>query len=405
LPTTIETDSTRLRQILVNLLGNAIKFTPTGSVELQFALQPHQTDARLVCTIVDTGIGMTAAQTDQLFRPFSQADQSTTRKFGGTGLGLSISRRLARRLGGDVTVQSAPGRGSRFQVDITTGSLAGVPLLNDPQEGIESGEPLEVSSVQLRGRSLLAEDSPDNQVLISAFLRQAGAEVTIAQNGLVACEKALAAHQLGAHDDVILMDMQMPIRDGYEAAKHLREAGYPGPIIALTADAMQSDRQRCFDCGCVDYATKPIHRARLFKQLTQDMTTNTNRLRSAKEPVVEASTPGLFDPQVALARTGGDRELMFEILQILLDHELSWLTDLQTALQSRDLITAHRLAHTLKNSAENIGAELAKQAASHLEELTRSNLSADCEPAGQLLAKAWTELCAGLRGWMSKEIR
>lgn len=269
IPATIKTDPIRLRQILINLVGNAIKFTEVGSVCLRTRLlREANQPPRLGLDVIDTGIGMTSEQIARLFRPFTQADASTTRHYGGTGLGLTISRRLAEMLGGDIRVTSEPGQGSTFHLSIATGPLDGVPMWHDPNAAVRPSRSPAASAgaadVELRGRILLAEDGPDNQRLIAFLLKKAGAEVTLAENGQAAVQQALDARAEGRPFGVILMDMQMPVMDGFEATRRLREAGYPSPIIALTAHAMAGDREKCLDCGCDDYATKPIDRPRLY---------------------------------------------------------------------------------------------------------------------------------------------
>ncbi len=269
IPKTIRSDPTRVRQILINLIGNAIKFTRTGSVRLTVNMA-DSTDvpaSRLRFEVADSGIGMTAAQMDKLFQAFSQADTSTTRQFGGTGLGLLISKRLAVMLGGDIDVSSIHGKGSCFAVTVQTGPLTGVELL-DPTQKDETNTQRPTGRAKalagLEGRILLAEDGLDNQRLISLVLRKAGATVTVAENGRIAYEKAVLAAKTGEPFDVILMDMQMPEMDGYTATRKLREDGYQAPIIALTAHAMSGEQEKCLDAGCDDYATKPIDRPALL---------------------------------------------------------------------------------------------------------------------------------------------
>ena len=268
-PATIQSDPTRVRQILINLVGNAIKFTEVGSVGVSLSLlDDSQGSPRVRFDVTDTGIGMTPEQVSRLFRPFGQVDSSTTRRHGGTGLGLSISKRLAKMLGGDIAVASSPDQGSTFTLIINPGNIGGVKMIENGAEAVLGSEmSSEASSghVKLEGSILLAEDGPDNQRLISLLLRKAGARVDIAENGEVACQKALAAHQSGEPFDIILMDMQMPVMDGYEATKALREANYEGPIIALTAHAMKHDLQKCLDAGCDDYQAKPVDRRTLLR--------------------------------------------------------------------------------------------------------------------------------------------
>ncbi|MEM6750256.1 MAG: CHASE domain-containing protein [Planctomycetota bacterium] len=269
-PAQIVSDPTRLRQILVNLLGNAVKFTSEGGVTLRIACDPTACLLRL--RVEDTGIGMTPEQRDRIaeFEAFAQADDSMAREFGGTGLGLRISHALAEMLGGRLDVESEFGRGSAFTATVSTGDLQGVAML-DPEQAArpENAEDAPVRAktgeAPLAGlRVLLAEDGPDNQKLIGFHLRKAGAEVTLADNGRFAID-AVAARPSGEGFDVVVMDMQMPEVDGYTATRRLRSAGFVTPILALTAHAMAGDRRKCLDAGCDDYYTKPIDRDALIE--------------------------------------------------------------------------------------------------------------------------------------------
>ncbi len=277
MPEAIISDPTRLRQILINIVGNAIKFTEVGSVRILCRFVPQE-PSQLRIEVVDTGVGLTPAQQQVLFHPFSQADTSTTRSFGGTGLGLTISKRLANLLGGDVTIaESVFGVGTRFLITIGVGSVVGRRMLprkllsastaraettRDESNAKKSGELL------LAGcRVLYAEDGIDNQRLVSFMLKKAGAEVVLADNGQIAVERLRQALNEGRPFDVILMDMQMPVLDGYEATRQLRKGNYRAPVIALTAHAMDGDKQKCYDAGCDDYATKPIDRKKLIEKV------------------------------------------------------------------------------------------------------------------------------------------
>ncbi len=273
-PRMIRSDPTRLRQILINLVGNAIKFTERGGVRVVVGMATPNRDAAPLMRfdVLDSGLGMSEEQVERLFRPFAQADGSTSRRFGGTGLGLAISRRLANGLGGDVwIVATEPGRGTHVRLTVGTGSLVGVELVAQPFDGVgfcaEAVQPAVRDPAELGIRILLAEDGLDNQRLISAMLRRIGSEVVAVENGAAAVEQALVALAAGTPFDVILMDMQMPEMDGYTAASLLRERSYPGAIIALTAHAMPGDRERCLQAGCNDYATKPIDRRVLIATL------------------------------------------------------------------------------------------------------------------------------------------
>ncbi|UCE61452.1 MAG: response regulator [Phycisphaerales bacterium] len=282
-PQTIESDPTRLKQVLVNLIGNAIKFTDTGGVRLVTRFVDDRAGPRMQYDVIDTGVGMTEEQVGRLFQAFSQADTSTTRNFGGTGLGLMISKRLAVMLGGDITVESKPGKGSQFRVTVNTGPLDDVKMLEDPTTAMlvkpHAGASPKPDVDKLDCRILLAEDGLDNQRLIAHVLTKAGAEVTVVENGKRAVNTALAALNRRRENDperpfdVILIDMQMPVMDGYKATELLRQKGYAGPIIALTAHAMEGDREKCISAGCDDYVAKPIDRKKLIATIQRHLAT------------------------------------------------------------------------------------------------------------------------------------
>ena len=264
-PAEIFSDPIRLRQILINLVGNAIKFTDTGSVRLRVSWDPDE--RQMDFAVSDPGVGMTAEQVVKVFRPFTQADETTTRRFGGTGMGLSISKRLASMLGGDIHVLSSPGAGSTFTLSLNVEPHG--PMLLEYPGGTTSEAPPAAASAPtttpLHGlRVLLAEDGTDNQRLISFHLRKAGAEVAIAENGKLAADSAISAADTGSPFDLILMDMQMPVMDGYSATQLLRSQGYRGRIIALTAHAMNGDRDRCLRAGSDDSLSKPVDRKLLI---------------------------------------------------------------------------------------------------------------------------------------------
>jgi CheY-like chemotaxis protein len=290
LPEQIKTDPTRLRQILINLIGNAIKFTDHGSVAVHVSLVDPFFAPKLKFAVTDTGIGMNEGEIARLFQPFTQANESTTRRFGGTGLGLTICKRLVEMLSGTIAVESEPGIGSTFSFAIPIGPLDNVvcvpgeacaDALNAANRAGTAGPPPKA----LEGRRiLLAEDGPDNQRLIAFVLAKAGASVALAANGEEAVTAAIAADARGEPFDVILMDMQMPILDGYGATSQLRAVHYTRPIIALTANAMADDKAKCLSAGCDDFATKPIDRVRLIEQVTHFL----NARESS--PSVSAST-------------------------------------------------------------------------------------------------------------------
>lgn len=264
-PQWVCTDPLRLRQILINLIDNAIKFTAAGTVHVRVGLD-ELTEPRLVCEVEDAGAGMPPEVVQRLFRPFEQADLSTTRRFGGTGLGLAITRQLAQLLGGDVTVASQVGKGSTFRVTIATGPLQGVERVVTaselPQEVVV---PAPASAPGVAGlRVLVVEDGRDNQRLIAHILQRAACVFETADNGQVCLDRLSAPD---AAFDVVLMDVQMPVMDGLTATDHLRRRGCQVPIVALTANATPEDREACHAAGCDAFLTKPIDRRELMAVL------------------------------------------------------------------------------------------------------------------------------------------
>jgi signal transduction histidine kinase/DNA-binding response OmpR family regulator len=260
-PRKICSDPIRLKQVLFNLVGNALKFTSRGEIRVHVSCQVKNNVCITMFEVTDTGIGMTEEQTLRVFEPFTQADESTTRRFGGTGLGLTISKRLVQLLGGELIMKSLPGVGSAFQFTIDGGPVENIEMVHGFSESLLATPRSAADNVRivLKGRVLLAEDGPDNQRLIAGHLRKTGAEVVVAENGRIAVD--LAREQ---HFDLILMDMQMPELDGYSATRELRNLGCTLPIVALTAHAMAEDREKCLGAGCTDYLTKPIAKSDLL---------------------------------------------------------------------------------------------------------------------------------------------
>lgn len=267
-PETIESDPIRLRQILANLISNAIKFTARGGIRL--IVRPVGENAppeRLQFDVIDTGIGLSESQQRRLFRTHSPAEESIHRRFGGIGLGLVIARELAELLGGSISCQSALGQGSTFSVTIATGLGSRAEVAEEamprlipqvPSMLVSPGSLADEGGSVRPPRVLIAEDYADNRCLIVHLLKKSGALVDEAEHGKIAVEMALAAVEANAAYDLILMDMQMPEMDGYTATRSLRDQGYTGPIVALTAYSMKGDRENCLAAGCDDYLSKPL---------------------------------------------------------------------------------------------------------------------------------------------------
>jgi PAS domain S-box-containing protein len=263
IPETIDTDPTRLRQVLMNLLSNAVKFTEKGGVTITARMVEDQPQTLIAFDVTDTGIGIRADRVEQIFSPFVQADNTVTRRFGGTGLGLAISKQLATALGGELSATSVYQQGTTFTVTIDPGDISSVQKLT-----IEEARPRLATGTRTQAtysyklppaKVLLADDGEANRQLASLLLTRAGMTVHEVENGADAVAAATAESY-----DLILMDMQMPIMDGWSATRALRQRGYEKPIVALTAAAMVEDAQRCYDAGCDDFLTKPIELEKLM---------------------------------------------------------------------------------------------------------------------------------------------
>jgi PAS domain S-box-containing protein len=281
LPDTLVCDPTRVRQILINVIGNALKFTDQGGVDVSLGVEPQEdgNGYLIEARVQDSGIGITTEQAKRLFRPFAQGDSSMTRKFGGTGLGLYLSKRLAQVLGGDLVLEkSHPGKGSLFRITFKAlKASAEIPLHGNRRPVEDFSVNLQVTEGASVGKLkvLVADDAPDNRLLVSHYVSQMGYSVETAEDGRQAVDKALQGDF-----DVILMDIQMPRMDGFQALEHLRKENYTGPIVALTAHAMKGDRERCIEAGFDSYLVKPIDKTSLSNLLKG----NTLRGKRSHEP-------------------------------------------------------------------------------------------------------------------------
>ena len=266
LPARVRTDPTRVRQCLVNLVGNAIKFTEAGHVFINLYLEREKDTDYIRFDVEDTGIGIPEDKQEIIFDTFTQVDGSHTRRFGGTGLGLSITRRLIQLLGGRINLRSTVGKGTVFSMRIPAGvNVDEQPTINRYQEAetAVARAPAEEPD-QLSGRVLVVEDAKANQALIRLLLQKEGLDVEVVENGKQAVEAVTQSSF-----DLVLMDMQMPVMNGYDATQAIREKGLTLPIVALTAHAMKGDEQRCLDTGCDGYLSKPINRKALLRMLTR----------------------------------------------------------------------------------------------------------------------------------------
>ena len=382
-------DPLRLRQVIVNLVGNAIKFTKEGGVVVKIGVQPHTDEDKEVVlnvSVKDTGIGIAKDKHEQIFEAFSQADGSTTRKYGGTGLGLAISKKLVEMMGGELGLDSDEGKGATFF--FTARFTKRRPSHASLPESLAAPALKTFGSLDI----LVAEDNAVNRLVMSRFLESAGHRPTLVTNGREVID-TIAKKDF----DVVLMDIQMPEMDGFETTRFIREKekkdGGHLPLVAVTAHAMKGDRERCLEAGYDGYVTKPISFKELVDTLREvlppsklsDFPGPEGDATSAPEvKVPKESAPRIgrrldsssraavgFDEASALARAGGDRGLLLEIVEVFLTEAPAWLTELESATKAKDGALLRRVAHTIKGAADACGVRGAYGAAAALERLAQ----------------------------------
>ncbi len=374
IPETVQSDPVRLRQIITNLVGNAIKFTEKGGVTVLLAVRDEGAGPRLAIDVVDSGIGIPANKLESVFDPFTQAESSTTRKYGGTGLGLTISRRFARALGGDITVSSEMGKGSVFMVRVDPGSLAGVRMLT-PEEAMAATMHVAAAEgdtwVFPRGRVLVVDDGDENRELVRLVLEEVGLQVVEAENGKIGVDKALADSF-----DVILMDVQMPVMDGSTATRTLRKHGMTLPIFALTANAMKGFEGELNDAGFTAHLTKPVDIDRLLQELAR-LLGGRREARKAPRPAPAALAAAAQDvPARAAGEPVASRLASHPKLRSVARRFGLQMPEKMAAIEQawaeRDFATLASLAHWLKGSGGTAGFDVFTTPAKALEQLAKA---------------------------------
>jgi two-component system, sensor histidine kinase len=369
IPVECQTDPLRLKQVLMNLTNNAIKFTEAGEVKLKVWVEQLPGTSHICIDVFDTGIGMTTEQMGRLFQPFVQGDGSMTRKYGGTGLGLVISKRLAQFMQGSLTAKSEPGRGSVFSLRVDGGSLEGMPVRGGLTESMVSmgPQPDLVRQITLNCKILLAEDGIDNQHLLTTHLSMAGAEVAVASNGRIAVDMALRETF-----DLVLMDMQMPEMDGYAATRHLRRMGCKLPIIALTAHAMSGDRAKCLEAGCTDYLTKPIDPELLLRTIQSYLPKSSSaQIAPSPSPARDRVAPQVPTSPHAAA------DAMRHAVTGFVSRLPTRVDSLVSFMNAGDIEELRRLVHQLKGVGSGFGFPRITDAAARAESLIKATPTID----------------------------
>ncbi len=404
-PSRVVGDPGRLRQVLVNLLGNAIKFTERGAVVMT-ATTVDGVGGRLTCrfAVQDTGVGIAPEKQGLIFDAFTQVDGSVTRTHGGTGLGLAISRQLVQLMGGELSVESRVGEGSTFRFtasfERSTGAEpgldAGGPPGDDPPCRPPTTAPLSV---------LVAEDNPVNQALVHRMLQRLGHRALVVPNGRAAFE----AVRSGQRFDVVLMDVQMPVMGGYEATAAIRAdeigSGRHLPIVAMTAHAMKGDRERCLEAGMDDYLAKPVKLATLAHALTRaaqgiPQAPAPPDDEPAGEPVSPRSDASVFDLTALRSDVGDDPELLCELVSLFLADSIVQEQRLVAAIEASDADAVGRAAHALKGSAGNFRARSVVELALGVERLGKSGRLEGIDEAFRALRAALDALRGALQAWM-----
>jgi len=378
-PATITSDPGRLRQMVLNLVSNAIKFTSAGGVRILVSIRQELSspNARLLVEVVDTGVGIADDMLQSIFEPFVQADNSVTRNYGGTGLGLAIARKLSRMLGGDLTVTSCTGKGTAFRLDIDAGNLEGIQMsgaeaadafLKKKSEMHSASDKAAVAGLNT-AKILVVEDGEVNRRFLSVVLKRLGVTVQTAENGKIGVDLAMA-NQF----DLVLMDMQMPVMDGYTAARTLRKHGSSIPIIALTAHAMVGDREKCIDAGCTGYLSKPIDTNALLQTLADCLQTSPQ----SAPAIINDAFSGVQTAVHSSLPCDDDREMQ-EIVEVFYDGLIHNLDLMQRALDTEDDVELAKLAHWLKGAGGTAGFGDFTAPASQLEQASRSGNTAQYE--------------------------
>ncbi len=381
IPETITCDPTRLRQIIINIVGNAIKFTDQGGITVRCDLVEAHDTSLFKIDVCDTGIGMTPKQLAKIFNPFSQADESVTRRFGGTGLGLTISRKFAQALGGDIQVSSVQGQGSTFSISVETGPLDGVKRLQPDQISYTHNEQSSAEHLEWhfpKARVLVVDDGAENRELVRFLLEDVGLSVADAANGQEGLDKALAENF-----DLVLMDVQMPVMDGFTAVAKMRENGLQQPVIALTANAMKGFEKECLDVGYSGYLSKPIDVDRFYTYVG-GLLGATQQAQSATPENTPDNAPDTRDkPQPRKTPSSSVEAPIYstlpsevpkfrELIKKFIERLNGQLDAIDTAIENGELEVVATLGHWLKGSGGTLGFDVFTEPAIELQNAAKS---------------------------------
>ena len=374
LPEKIISDPLRIKQILINLCNNAIKFTEKGYVLINVSSDDARAMSRLKFEVRDSGIGIAADKLETIFKAYQQADTSTTRKFGGTGLGLSLSNKLAGFLGGELSVKSEEHKGSLFTFLLSYEHVLGAELVFDKEhvpKVYEMSDRIKASGY-LAGHVLLAEDNEDNQELILLYLNRMGIDVTVVSNGLLAVEAVR-----NNNFDLVIIDMQMPVMGGLEATELMKKEGFDKPVIALTANAMKEDKERCYQAGCSDFLSKPIDANILSETLEKYLAVN-----DVDEKLTDAKPGDTSSCGAVISLLAADGSKTRSLIEKFVNNLSNTVDTIEQLIQEQDWDNLSDTIHQLKGTSGNFGypqvASLAEKMEKHIYAKDKEALVFDC---------------------------
>lgn len=380
-------DQGRIGQIITNLISNAIKFTKEGWVKLVVTSKSDNGNSQIIISVIDTGVGISESTKANLFTEFYQAEKSTHRKYGGTGLGLTISKRLVELMKGTITVESESGMGTIFTVNLNLRESAEITSQSRSNHSKSTIEP--ILTQVFDGRILVAEDNQINQLVIARMLDKYNLKYQLVANGLEVVD-ALTKTSF----DLILMDCQMPDMDGYQATRHIRMSNNAQkniPIIALTANAIRGDENKCFEYGMNDYLTKPIDRLKLFQVLSKYL--SANAISSSKMQYIDSSSLAQFDE----LESTDHPNLLIEVIDLFLNTSVAYVNAIEVSSNSNNLIEANNKAHALKSSALNLGATQLAIICQNIENLNSDTPNSVLKEYVQQLKEIYIKTCEDLK--------
>lgn len=358
LPEKIFSDSLRIKQILINLCSNAIKFTESGGITIEVGFNSNSNE--LLFSVEDTGIGLSVDKAGEMFSNFTQADSSTTREYGGTGLGLPISSKLAKMLDGDLWVESELGHGSKFCFTVDIGEMKNVSFVNELPENVLGYIKSDQNKINVAGNILLVDDVVDNRALIKFLLEDMGATVDLAENGKVALDKVLKNKY-----DLVLLDLQMPVMGGLEALKEIRERGENVPVVILTANVIQNEEKESKNINCQGFLSKPVDERKLMDVVSTYLCKHENVINSPKKQPVLLKDENIIESTLVHEVSESDKyEKLAKAFALQLNERIS---AIELAFKENDSDLLDELVHSLKGLGGNMGYKIITEISSEIE--------------------------------------